>query len=228
MTYWVTSCHQAQGAWSWTWPLRGLFLCDISSEVEHGLWHLRHVDSPQRFRASENACRMSRRETMLAAAWWGRCLQCWPFYSLSPLSRWPCEHTATLKKTLVPFSSFPLWVPDFVSNPSDSNNSLGASSLAFLLSIFRVVCLEVLCCSPFSRGASLVAQMIKSLPAVQETQVQFLGREDPLEKDMAIHSNILAWKNSMGGGAWQTAVHGVAKSRTQLSDFTFFSFSFFK
>ena len=36
--------------------------------------------------------------------------------------------------------------------------------------------------------------MIKSLPAVQETQVRFLGREDPLEKEMAIHSNILAWK----------------------------------
>ena len=36
--------------------------------------------------------------------------------------------------------------------------------------------------------------MIKSQPAVQETQVRFLGREDPLEKEMAIHSNILAWK----------------------------------
>ena len=96
---------------------------------------------------------------------------------------------------MVPFSSFPLWVPDFISDPSDSNNSLGAFSLAFLLSIFRVVHLEI-CCSPFSSGASLVAQMIKSLPAVQETQVRFLGREDPLEKEMAIHSNTstIAWK----------------------------------
>ena len=41
-------------------------------------------------------------------------------------------------------------------------------------------------------GASLVAQMVKNLPAVQETQVQSLGREDPLEKGMAIHSSILA------------------------------------
>ena len=41
---------------------------------------------------------------------------------------------------------------------------------------------------------SLVAQMVKSLPAVQETQVQSLGREDPLEKEMATHSSILAWK----------------------------------
>ena len=42
--------------------------------------------------------------------------------------------------------------------------------------------------------ASLVAQMIKSLPAKQKTWVQFLGQEDPLEKGMAIHSNILAWR----------------------------------
>ena len=44
-------------------------------------------------------------------------------------------------------------------------------------------------------GASLVAQMVKSLPAVQETQVQSLGGEDPLEKGMATHSSILAWRN---------------------------------
>ena len=42
--------------------------------------------------------------------------------------------------------------------------------------------------------ASLVAQMVKCLPAVRETQVQFLGREDPLEKEMATHSSILAWR----------------------------------
>ena len=42
--------------------------------------------------------------------------------------------------------------------------------------------------------ASLVAQMVKNLPAMQETQVQSLGREDLLEKEMATHSSILAWK----------------------------------
>ena len=42
--------------------------------------------------------------------------------------------------------------------------------------------------------ASLIAQLVKNLPAMQETQVQFLGREDPLEKEMATHSNILAWR----------------------------------
>ena len=42
--------------------------------------------------------------------------------------------------------------------------------------------------------ASLVAQTVKRLPAMQETRVQFLGQEDPLEKEMAIHSSTLAWK----------------------------------
>ena len=42
--------------------------------------------------------------------------------------------------------------------------------------------------------ASLVAQMVKNLPAVQETQVQSLGWEDSLEKEMATHSSILAWR----------------------------------
>ena len=43
-------------------------------------------------------------------------------------------------------------------------------------------------------GASLVAQMVNNLPAVQETQAQSLGQDDPLEKGMAMHSSILAWR----------------------------------
>ena len=50
-------------------------------------------------------------------------------------------------------------------------------------------------------GASLVAQMVKRLPAMQETRVRFLDWEDPLEKEMAIHASTLAWKNPMDGGA---------------------------
>ena len=44
------------------------------------------------------------------------------------------------------------------------------------------------------RMASLVTQVVKNLPAVQETRVRSLGREDPLEKEMVIHSSILAWR----------------------------------
>ena len=43
-------------------------------------------------------------------------------------------------------------------------------------------------------GASLVAQKVKNLPAIQETRVRSLGREVPLEKDMATYSSILAWR----------------------------------
>ena len=49
-------------------------------------------------------------------------------------------------------------------------------------------------CFSLPLGASLVAQMVKHLPAMQETRVLFLGREDPLEKEMAIHFSTLAWK----------------------------------
>ena len=50
--------------------------------------------------------------------------------------------------------------------------------------------------SSISRKASLVAQMVKNLPARQETLVRSLGWEDPLEKGMLTHSSILAWKIS--------------------------------
>ena len=60
--------------------------------------------------------------------------------------------------------------------------------------------------------------MVKNLPAMQKTWVRALGWEDPLEEGMATHSSILAWRISKDRGAWQATVHGVAKSRTRLSD----------
>ena len=67
-------------------------------------------------------------------------------------------------------------------------------------------------------GASLVPQMVKPLPAMQETWIRSLGQEDPLEKGMATHSSILGWRIPKDRGAWRAIVHGVAKSRTRLSD----------
>ena len=49
-------------------------------------------------------------------------------------------------------------------------------------------------CSPFVLGVSLVAQLVKNPPAMQEIQVRSLGQEDPLEKETATCSSILAWK----------------------------------
>ena len=59
--------------------------------------------------------------------------------------------------------------------------------------------------------------MVKNPPPVQkiqETRLQSLGWEDPLDEEMATHSSILAWKNPMDRGAWWATVHGVAKSWT--------------
>ena len=60
--------------------------------------------------------------------------------------------------------------------------------------------------------ASLVAQLVKNLPAMQEAQVRFLGQEDPLEKEMATYSSILAWIILMDREAWRATVHGIAKT----------------
>ena len=64
--------------------------------------------------------------------------------------------------------------------------------------------------------ASLAAQLVKNLPAMQETWVRSLAWEDPLEKGTATHSSILAWRIP-----WIVSVHGVAKSQTWLNDFHF-------
>ena len=75
-----------------------------------------------------------------------------------------------------------------------------------------------------------MAQTVKNPPAMQEIWVQSLAWEDPLEKGMATHSSISAWRIPMDRGAWLTTVHGVAKSQRQLSDkhFHFLFFIFMK
>ena len=83
--------------------------------------------------------------------------------------------------------------------------------------------------------ASLVAQLVKNLPAVQETWVQSLGWKDPLEKEMATHSSILAWKISwteescglqfMGsrrvGRDWATNTYTILRWAFQLANGSF-------
>ena len=54
--------------------------------------------------------------------------------------------------------------------------------------------------------------MVKNLPAIQETWVQSLDWEGPLEKDMVTHSSIFAWRIPLDRGAWRVTVHGVAKN----------------
>ena len=67
--------------------------------------------------------------------------------------------------------------------------------------------------------SSLVAQMAKNLPEMQETWVQSLGWEDPLEKGMATHSSILGWSIALDRQAWGASVHGVTKSPDRTEPF---------
>ena len=77
-----------------------------------------------------------------------------------------------------------------------------------------------MCHWPNNNWASLVAQTVKNLPAMQETWVQSLGQEDPLEKGMANPSSILAWRipwtEEPGGYS-----NGVAESQTLLGYYHF-------
>ena len=71
-----------------------------------------------------------------------------------------------------------------------------------------------------------VAQTVKRLSTVRETWVRSLGWEDALEKEMGNPLQYYCLENPMDRGAWQATVHGVAKSQTRLSDFTFLSFPY--
>ena len=64
--------------------------------------------------------------------------------------------------------------------------------------------------------ASFVAQLVKNLPAMQETWIRSLGWEDPLKKGKATHSRILAWRIP-----WTVLVRGIKKNQTRLSNFCF-------
>ena len=63
-----------------------------------------------------------------------------------------------------------------------------------------------------------MAQRVQRLPALLETRVQSLGREDPLEEGLAAHSSILAWRIPWMEEPWRATVHAVARSQTRLSD----------
>ena len=62
-----------------------------------------------------------------------------------------------------------------------------------------------------------MAQRLKRLPPIQETQVRSLGWEDPLEKEMVTYSSILAWRILLDGGAWRATVHRLDWDTTEAT-----------
>ena len=143
---------------------------------------------------------------------------------LSNLLNMPWEPNKTHMQAELSFWVSILW-PEVSEHPL-SFKSRGSSGLWKLLKntpskFHPFLSSQVLFVSHLSYcGASLVAQMVKNLPAMRETWVQFLDRKDPPEKRMATHSSILAWRipwieesgglQSMGLQSW-----------TQLRDFYF-------
>ena len=71
-----------------------------------------------------------------------------------------------------------------------------------------------------------MTQMVENLPAMQETQVQSLGQADSLEKGMATHSSIVAWRIPWTEEPGGLTVHEVTKNRTQMRDFHLLSRAF--
>ena len=83
-----------------------------------------------------------------------------------------------------------------------------------LVGLHRIIQLQLL--QHYWLVLSLVAQMVKRLSAMLETQVRSLDWEDPLEKEMATHSSVLDWRIPGTGEPWWTAVYGVTQSWTRL------------
>ena len=86
----------------------------------------------------------------------------------------------------------------FFHDPADVGNLISGSSAFSKTSLNIWKFTDHVLLKPglenFEHLTSLVAQMVKRLPPMWETQVQSLGREDPLEKEMATHSSTLAWR----------------------------------
>ena len=75
-------------------------------------------------------------------------------------------------------------------------------------------------CPQITFTSSTFPLTVKNPPTMQETWVWSLDREDPLEEEIVIYFSYFCLENSMDRGVWQATVHGVAKSWTQLSNFT--------
>ena len=88
--------------------------------------------------------------------------------------------------------------------------------ISFLRLFFPLLWVMCFCLPTSFSPTSLVAQLVKNLPAVQETQVRFLGREDALEKEMATHTSILAWEIP-----WTEKPGGLQSMGSQELDLTY-------
>ena len=128
-----------------------------------------------------------------------------PDLSLSPLTTWRSETTYIIDTFGGEKLGMPLSFPPFQNvsyNCSWPYHELNGKGFALIGKACSCPALIYTVC--FHIGTSLMAQMAKNLPAIQEAQVQPQGQEDPLEKEMSTHCSILAWEipwtEEPGGG----------------------------
>ena len=110
-------------------------------------------------------------------------------------------------------------------NQSIKNSKLTQYSIPCSLCYALIFSIALIChnnvfiyCLHMPLLASFVAQTVKNTPAMQETWLQSLDWENPLEEGMAAPSSILAWRIPMDRGAWRATVHSVTKNWTLPSD----------
>ena len=111
---------------------------------------------------------------------------------------------------------FPAILWDFPGSSASKESTCNAGDPGFILGLGRSPGEGIGYPLQYS-WVSLVAQMVKNPPAMQETWVWSLGWEDPLEEGMPTHSRILAWRIPVDRGGWRATVCGVTKNRRRLS-----------
>ena len=125
-------------------------------------------------------------------------------------------------------SGLVLWAGEFLSDEVRLWKSIGGHHRE----VWLMQCLEPLSYSSVckqiffsvmpsvfaNRHPYLVVQTVKNLPAMWESWIWSLGWGDSVEKGMATHSSILAWRIPMDRGVWQATVHGATKNKTWLRE----------
>ena len=215
----------------WGWPQQGLASSgeawQQSTSPRFSVWGAR--GSPQQFHVKGRAQRSGRNYFLLYFRSRGRTAKDWAFLCFlkqddsekwhvpATTCHWPWRLQATSKTPHSP-CHLGCWEIHLHTMEWERVRVLRGELTVLWRFLFKISEFALPCGK--NRLASLVAQMVKNPPAMQETWVWSLGQEDPLEEDVATHSSILTWRIHMDRGSWWAMVHGVVESWTRLNDST--------
>ena len=114
--------------------------------------------------------------------------------ALSPITSWQIDGETMETGTNFIFLGSKITADGDCSHEIKRHLLLRRKAMTNLDSILKSRDIPLLTNVHIVKAASLIAQLVNHLPAMQETRARFLGREDPLEKEMATHSSVLAWR----------------------------------